>query len=177
MLALYLFCLIVGGGLLLFSVIGNDGDGHHAGLDGGTMAHEFFSVRALSYLLAGFGATGFLVGSLTDTGAVATAAWAVATGLLAAGAASLVYGWLRSSESGVLATTSEHLAGLPARVLLPVTQERRGKVVAVYGGREIELLARLHGEADPECPRGSTVVIVDIQGDTALVTPAGFLPS
>ncbi len=176
MLPFYLFCLIVGGGLLLFSLAGSDGEGVE-GPDGGTMAHEFFSVRALSYFMAGFGATGFLVGLITETGTMATLVWAVATGVIASGSAAMLYGWLRETESGVVATSSDHLSGLPARVVVPVTGGQRGKVLVVSEGRELELLARLYGSADPECPRGSTVVIVEMEGDTALVTPAAFLPS
>jgi predicted membrane-bound spermidine synthase len=176
MLPLYLFALIVGGGLLLFSLAGSELDSDGVG-DGGTMAHEFFSARAISYFLAGFGATGFFVGTLTDAAALATFVAAAVTGVVAATSAALLYAWLRDSESGVVATTADHFAGLPARVVLPVTSSQRGKVVVVSGGREVELLARLYGAADPECPRGSTVVIVEMQGETALVTPAAFLPS
>lgn len=176
MLPLYLFCLIVGGGLLLFSVLGSDQD-MDAEAGDGTMAHEFFSVRALSYFLAGFGATGFLVGVLTEAATRSTFISALATGMAASGAAALVYGWLQRSESGMVATTSDHFSGLPAKVMVPVTQHHRGKVMAICDGREVELLARLYGSADPECPRGTTVVIVEMDGDTALVTPAAFLPS
>lgn len=187
MASLYLFSLIVGGGLLLFTLFGGSGaddaggelhgDHHFDAELSGTMAHEFFSVRAVFYFLAGFGATGFLLESLTDASGAVAAVWAVATGLIAATAATLVYGWLRRSESGMVPMDHDHLAGLPARVLLPVRPGLRGKVVAEVGGREVELLARLYGSADPACPRGTTVVIVEVDGDTALVTPASFLPS
>jgi membrane protein implicated in regulation of membrane protease activity len=176
MLPLYLFALIVGGGLLLFSVAGSEMEMFGDAGDG-TMAHEFFSVRALSYFLAGFGATGFLVGVFTDASFLSTLLWAAATGIIASGSAALLYGWLRETESGVVATTSDHLSGLPARVVVSVTPGSRGKVLVVSDGREVELLARLYGSADPECPRGSTVVIVEMEGETALVTPAAFLPS
>lgn len=178
MLPLYLFCLIIGGGLLLFSIFGSEVEGHDVDGDvDGTMAHEFFSVRALSYLLAGFGGTGFLVGTLTEAGSFVTLVWALVTGMVAALSAGLVYGWLRRSESGMMVMTPEHFAGLAAEVILPVTPQHRGKVLTTYEGRQVELLARLYGTADPECPRGSTVVIVEMDGETALVTPAGFLPS
>lgn len=188
MLAIYLFSLIVGGGLLLFSALAaGDGEGsevhdapdHHveAHVDGGTLFQEFFSVRAFLYFLAGFGATGLLMETLTPAPAGVAAAWAVATGLVAATAAGAAYGWLRRSESGLVPLDGGHLVGLAARVVLPVEAGHRGKVLAVYDGREIELLARLFSPEDGACPRGSTVVIVDLEGETALVTPIPHLPS
>lgn len=188
MLALYLFSLIVGGGLLLFSAVAvgdseggevHDAPDHalHADVDGGTLSHEFFSVRALLYFLAGFGATGFLMETFTAAPVGVAAGWAVATGLVAASAAGAVYGWLRRSESGLVPLDGDHLVGLAARVVLPVEAGRRGKVVAVHDGREIELLARLFSPEDALCPRGSAVVIVEMEGETALVTPIPLLPS
>jgi membrane protein implicated in regulation of membrane protease activity len=193
MLPLYLFCLIVGGGLLLFSLLGHDGGetadtgvevqphadvdhpgGGHAG-SGAGFAGDFLSIRSLVYLLSGFGATGLLLDTLTDAPAAAVAGSALVVGLLAALTAALAFGWLKRSESGRMPVTSDHLVGLPAQVVLPVLEHRRGKVRVITAGREIELLARLHGRDDAECPRGSTVVIVDVQGDTALVTPAPSL--
>lgn len=195
MAPLYLFCLIVGGGLLLFSLLGHDSEAHEGDLhlegDAGIdlhgehdatlgeewgIAREFFSIRALFYLLAGFGATGLLLESLTDASATTAALLAVLTGVTAALMAGGVYGWLKHSESGLVPSTADHLVGLPAQVVLPVLEDHRGKVRVISAGREIELLARLYGAADGNCPRGSTVVIVDIQGDTALVTPAPSLP-
>ena len=72
---------------------------------------------------------------------------------------------------------AEYLVGATARVLLPVEAGRRGKIVALHQGREVELLARLHGADDADCPRGSEVVIVEVDGETALVTPLPLLSS
>jgi membrane protein implicated in regulation of membrane protease activity len=198
--ALYLFCLIVGGGLLLVSLLGPDADAHpdtsldlDADVDVSTdmdghplefghgaswgLAKEFFSIRGLFYFLAGFGATGLLLETVTAASTVVAVIVALLTGLLAAVAAGAVYGLARRSESGLVPEGHEHLVGLPAQVVLPVVAGRRGKVRFLHSGREIELLARLYGADDPDCSRGTTVVIVDIEGDTALVTPAPSLPS
>lgn len=185
MIPLYLFCLVVGGGLLLFSLLATDADGaghgdSPAGLHppgDGLMAHEFFSIRAFFYLLAGFGATGFLLDAFTAASGGAALFWATLSGLLAATLAAVVYGWLRRTESGLVPLGDEHLVGVTGRVIVPVAGDRRGKIVALTGGREVELLARLYSPADPACGRDSTVVIVEIDGDTALVTPLSFLPS
>lgn len=205
MVSLYLFCLIVGGGLLLFSLLGSDADSHpdtgvevhgdtgavdthvdhgvdhahHGHQWGGEwgLAKEFLSVRALFYFLAGFGATGFLLETITDASTVAAALAAVVTGLLAALTAAGIYWGVRSTESGIVPEGNDHLVGLPAQVVVPVVSSRRGKVRVLVGGREVELLARLYGSEDADCPRGATVVIVDIIGDTALITPAPSLPA
>ncbi len=205
MVSLYLFCLIVGGGLLLFSLFGTDGDAHpdasvdvdadaggaldahHGGVDHAHDVHhlgaewgiakEFLSVRALFYFLAGFGATGFLLESFTAASSVVAALVALVTGVLAALAAAGIYWGVRSTESGIVPEGHDHLVGLPAQVVVPVVNSRRGKVRVISGGREIELLARLYGAEDADCPRGATVVIVDIAGDTALITPAPSLPA
>lgn len=202
MAPLYLFCLIVGGGLLLFSLFGSDSDTHpdasvngdaggamdaHNGVDHAHDVHhpgaewgiakEFLSVRALFYFLAGFGATGFLLESFTAASSVVAALVAIVTGVLAALAAAGIYWGVRSTESGIVPEGHDHLVGLPAQVVVPVVNSRRGKVRVISGGREIELLARLYGPEDADCPQGATVVIVDIAGDTALITPAPSLPA
>jgi hypothetical protein len=207
MLTLYVFALIVGGGLLLLSLFGAgegglDGDAEAAtdGLSGLTssvleagqlveseaslgepavgwsFAREFLSVRSLFYLLAGFGATGMLLEGLTSAPPITGFIVSAATGMVAATAAAALYGWIKRSESGLVPATADHLTGLAAQVVLAVLPGQRGKVRLLSGGREVELLARLYAPTDPECARGSTVVIVDVQGDTALVTPAPPLP-
>ena len=84
---------------------------------------------------------------------------------------------MRGSDSGEVPQDPDYLVGATARVLLPVVQGHRGKIVAIQGGREVELLARLFGPEEESCPRGSEVVIVDVDGDTALVTPLPRLSS
>ncbi|HEX6925863.1 MAG TPA: hypothetical protein VF167_10535 [Longimicrobiaceae bacterium] len=194
MLPVYLFALIVGGGLLLFSLLsGGDHDSSvdaDADADGELTAHAahsdhgdwsllqgFLSVRTLLYLLAGFGATGALIELLTDAGPLVSLLWAVVTGAVAATAAGSIYAWVRASGSGEVPSDPSYLIGVTARVLLPLDEGRRGKIVAVQGGREIELLARLYGREEESCPRGSEVVIVEVEGDTALVTPLPRLSS
>ncbi len=205
MLSLYIFCLIIGGGLLAFSLLGGiddtdadfdadldvdfdadldaevegeiDGEvagAHHAG-GGWTPLRDFLSVRSLIYFLAGFGAAGVLLRWFTEAPAVAEVFSAALTGLVAAFLAGSLYGWVRSSESGMVARDNDYLVGRPARVVLPVVPGRRGKISLLADGREIQLLARLYGAEDGACNRGDAVVVVDIEGDVALVTAAPSL--
>jgi hypothetical protein len=194
MLPLYLFALIVGGGLLLFSLFaGNDGEADAAEVDaevdhgidfhheipdhGWVEVQDFLSIRTLLYLLAGVGASGTLLDLLTPASTVVALAWALFTGIAAAALAASVYGWVRNSGSGEVPTDPDYLRGVAARVIVPVHPGHRGKILALHGGREVELLARLFRPDDAPCLRGSEVVIVDIEGDTALVTPLSMLPS
>lgn len=195
MLPLYLFALIVGGGLLLFSLVWGDAGDHDVELEGDldlegepefgagslvdgdgewSLLRGFLSVRTVLHLLAGFGATGTLLELLTAASPAVSLAWAVATGLVAATLAGLIYGWIRSSGSGEVSLDPEYLVGATATVLLPIEPGRRGKVLALRDGREVELLARLFSADDERCPRGAEVVIVEIAGETALIAP---LPS
>lgn len=185
MLALYLFCMIVGGGLLLFSALSPGGSGaagvqeapDHASRPEGTPASDFLSIRVLLFFLAGFGAVGSLIQLLVDAPGAVSLGWAVGAGVVSASTAAAVSGWLRRAGSGLVPLGADHLVGLQARVVLPVEVGSGGKVVAAYDGREIELPARLLTPDDAACPRGSMVVIVGVDGETALVTPASFLPS
>lgn len=193
MLPLYLFALIVGGGLLIFSLLAGHGESHsvEAGADadahvdlhhgfgepGWVGVQDFLSIRSLLYFFAGFGASGTLIDLLTDASTGVGLVWALVTGLVAAAVAAGIYGWVRRTDSGEVPTDPDYLRGVAARVVLPVRPGQRGKIVALHGGRELELLARLYGTDDVACPRGSEVVIVDIDGDTALVTSLTVLPS
>lgn len=184
MLPLYLFALIVGGGLLVFSLVAGPGEAEDLEVDADADAdadgelegddwiglQSFLSIRTVLYLMAGFGATGTLIDLLTDAGAGVSFLWAAMTGLVAATLATAVYAWVRGSDSGEVPTDTDYLVGVTAKVILPVVQGHRGKVLALHDGREVELLARLYGLEDAACPRGSEVVIVDVDGETALVT-------
>lgn len=200
MLSLYIFSLIIGGGLLAFSLLGGiddadadldldtdvdveveseleaEADGSHAAGGGvWTPLRDFLSVRSLIYFLAGFGAAGVLLRWFTEAPAVAEVFSAALTGLVAAFLAGSLYGWVRSSESGMVGRDNDYLVGRPARVVLPVVPGRRGKISLLADGREIQLLARLYGAEDGACNRGDAVVVVDIEGDVALVTAAPSL--
>lgn len=191
MLALYLFSLVVGGGLLLltFASLGADGDASaHHDPPGGAVpsdghphdwmaARDFLSLRSFLYFLAGFGATGALLEVGTSAPAGVALAWAGGAGVTAAFAAGALYAWVRRSESGLIPTEADYLIGVPGRVMVPLQPGQRGKILAQYGGRRVELLARLFRDDDLPCARGDEVVIVELDGDTALVAPLPSLPS
>ena len=218
MTSLFVFSLIVGGGLLALSLLGDlfgAGDADFdtdfdadldadfdadfdadvgadadlavddvavdgAAVEGGVPtdlagAIRIFTIRNLTYFLFGFGAVGWL---LTETRPdlpiwVVTAA-AVAAGVLAAGIAAVVFGWLKATDSGWQADEGSFV-GCEARVILPVGHGKLGQIMVRRGDREHELRA-LPFDAGAEAP-GSwrTVVVIEMDGGTAKVSPLDAL--
>ena len=181
MLTLYWLALILGGGLALFSLIGDftgtdavDGDvGHgldHAplGHDAGDPGWQLFSLRTATYFLFGFGATGVLV-HLASGGPIITAAAALFTGVAAAFTSASVFRYIRQTSSGEMQGDTS-FEGLQATVSLPF-RNGRGKVEVMRGGREIELMAACYDDNAQNSESWREVVIVEVRGGTALVSP------
>ncbi|HJU90113.1 MAG TPA: hypothetical protein VJ672_12010 [Gemmatimonadaceae bacterium] len=174
MLGLYLFSLIVGGGLLLFSVLGDVG--HH----GGDVAHadashdhegfKLLSLRTLTYFLFGFGATGAGLSWIWSGSGWLSFALAVTVGLALGGTSAAVFQYLRRADSGAR-EGDQSFVGLAGRVTIPLSRGAPGKVLVRRGDRSFELLARPLG-ADAEAPdRWKSVVVVEMHGGTAVVAP------
>ncbi len=180
MLTLFWFALVLGGGLALFSLAGDffdsdTGDGlgadHlHVEHDGADAHWQLFSLRTLTYFLFAFGAVGVLI-QYTSGGdsPIVALAGATFTGVVAALASGALFRYVRQTNSGTMEADSS-FEGLPARVLLPL-RGGRGKIMVERGGREIELMAQCF-EADAVSPETwKQVVVVEIRGGTALVSP------
>ncbi len=196
------FSLMVGGGLLLLSVmgdifgadIGDVGDIGDAGgvgdagkvagsageaVPGASAAGQvaagswlaIFSLRNLTYLLFGFGLSGVILDHLwAGTRPVTTLLAAGMAGLLAARLNALLLGYIRRTESGGMASDAA-LAGLPARVTLPLAAGATGKVEVERSGRTYELLARAYGAPATDPAGWGEVVIVALEDGVALVAP------
>jgi membrane protein implicated in regulation of membrane protease activity len=170
----YWFALIVGAGLLLFSLLGDadsgDGaDGAGDGHDADPHGMRILSMRTATYFLFAFGATGVLAG-LTRADALATAIVSLGGGLLSGGLSAVAFRWLKQSQSGAL-EADDSLVGRVGRVILPLSENGTGKIEIQRSGREIELLARPF-DKQPRTPEAwTTVVIIDVEGGTALVSP------
>jgi hypothetical protein len=172
MVTFYWFALVVGGGLLALSLLG-DLFGGDAPADVETPLDSplfgILSLRTATYALFGFGATGLLLGRVWGA-PLGVAAAATAVGLASGGLAAATFGWLRRTQSGELSDDLS-LVGRPGRVMLPIGTDRPGKILVARGGREIELLA-LPFDREPDAPEAWTsVVIVDMTGGTARVAP------
>ncbi|MFN2316756.1 MAG: hypothetical protein ABR602_08735, partial [Gemmatimonadales bacterium] len=185
----YLFCAVLGGGLVLFSLLGGDSDdglaeglevepgsGHGASAPGvaGELLLGFFRVRNLTFLLAAFGITG-LLGHWLGLAPVLTAVLATGLGL---GSAMLVHGtftWLRRTDSATDVLEDSDLEGSFARVVVPIAPGGRGRISCEASGQQLYLTARMSGEAGEPLPVGAPVVILRMEAGVAEVSSAPSL--
>lgn len=193
MFQVYLFCLILFGGLAALSIFGDfletdvadldvdvDADldagadvDPGADVDAHTAAEKIFSIRGGLYSLFGFGLTGTL---LTLGGAAAgaplTVAVAAGTGLAAGWLVTRILNWLRSGEAGRHAGDAT-FEGRIGRVTLALGSEGPGRVRVHRGERTHELRARPH-PSSPDAPSPAewdAVLVVEMRDGEALVTP------
>ncbi len=193
MLGFYLFAMIVGVGLLLFTIVwGGDSDapeadldfdadleveaGHGEGLgaDVGDVVLGLFRPRNLTFLLASFGTTGTLL-TWARTAPGTALALAVGMGLAAWLASHSVFTWLRRTDSGVDALDDSDLEGTIAVVTLPIAPGSRGRITVEAAGRQAYLTARLSSEVDRSLPVGTEVLIRRTEGGVAEVLPTDTL--
>lgn len=191
MLGLYLFALVLGGGLLVLTLLGGDGEsdvgadadieveveadadpgGHHGGIGAGEIVLGLFRPRNLTFLLATFGATGTLL-TLSGAGRLTTAVLAAAMGTVAMVLTHAVFFWIRRTESAVDLVGDVELEGSIGRVVLPLSPGTRGRVACRVGGRELYLTARLSADITDSVGVGREVVIVRTAEGEAEVIPS-----
>jgi membrane protein implicated in regulation of membrane protease activity len=170
MIGLYLFSLVLGGGLLLFSVLGDAGHHHDADTAHDHDGFKVLSLRTITYFLFGFGATGAGLSWAWGGSGLLVAGLAIAVGIAIGGTSAAVFEYLRRDESGVH-QGDQSFVGLAGHVTIPLSRGAPGKVLVRRGDRSYELLARPLG-ADPESPdRWKNVVVVEMHGATAVVAP------
>lgn len=186
MTALYWFAMVVGVGMYLFSVFAGatgahhdvagdghvDGDAHHD-----VDSYRLLSLRNATYFLFAFGVTGVSLTWLWNgTRGLLTALLALAIGATGAAISTLVFGWLRTSESGDMPGDRAWL-GASAEVLLPLSTSGTGKILVSRGGRAQELLARPFDDDAQRPESWSTVMVLEIRDGIALVAPNEELTS
>lgn len=203
MASIFLFCLILGGGLLGLSLLGDlfgggdmdlesDVDTHLEGDIGGSEvgpgdaatgeaatdvagAIRIFTIRNLTYFLFGFGGIGWLLMAFGPELPIwAITATAVLGGTGAAGAAAVLFGWLKATDSGGQAEEASFV-GCEARVLLPVGHGKVGQIMVRRGEREHELRALPFDERASDPERWRNVVVIEMDGGTARVSPVEAL--
>ncbi|MEX0908643.1 MAG: hypothetical protein WDZ58_02665 [Gemmatimonadaceae bacterium] len=169
MLSLYLFAVLLGGGLLLFSLLGGDSDADVDAFDSGNPM-QYLSLRTLTYFLFVFGGVGaILTWSWTRAAALLVLPVAVAAGVLVAALASATFGYIRRTNSGDR-DSEQTFVGLTGRVSVAMGEGGLGKVLVHRGDRVHELLARPF-DAATGYVFGTSVVVVEMNHGTALVTP------
>lgn len=171
MTTLYIFSLVLGGGLLAFSLLGDTFGDHGDMADHDTDGAKFLSLRTISYFLFVFGAVGAaLTWGWRGASPVLTSVLAGGAGLLVSGVSAAVFSYLRRSSSGDT-QGEESFVGLAGTVIVPIGAGGAGKVIVRRGDRAFELTARPF-ETDAAPPNTwRSVVIVEMQRGTALVAP------
>lgn len=169
----YLLALILGGGLLLVQALsgghesiahGDSVDVQHHGAGPGLL-----SIRSMIYGLFAFGFVGAALHILHLTGRLSAFSLAVASGIAATVMAGLTFSRLGSAEASGAASLVQ-AKGRRARVLLPCTAERPGKIRLELGGQQVDMKA-VTTEPTP-IPAGMEVVVVEVRDDVARVAPA-----
>ncbi len=177
MLTAYAACLILGGGLVLFSLFGGDAEADGAAEldidpDGANAAGPaaIFSIRALIYTLFAFGLSGTAM-HLAFGGArtLLTALAASGAGLASGFSVHYLFGLLRRTEAGELSTEQDY-EGLPGTVLLPVEKDSPGSVAVQFGDQQLRLRACLWDEDGPPILRGGQAVVVEMRQGVALIS-------
>lgn len=178
---LYLFALIVGGGLLGASILlgGSDGDADvgdtEADLGGDpdlavqagfpSFLSSFLSLRFWTFFSAFFGLTGLTLRLLLHSVWLELPA-AIVAGTAAAAGAAAVFRAL-SRDTGGETVSSRDYIGKTARVVVPIGTDSVGKVRVRVKGQSVDLLAT---GVDPEDFRGrEEVLIVEMEGPRARV--------
>lgn len=188
MLTAYILSVVVGGGLLSLSLFGDffdsdvdadagidlDGDTDVA-VDGSEIA-RLLSLRALVYVLFGFGGAGLIL-HLIWGGAqpVLTGAIAAGMGLGSGALVTTVFGYLKRTEAGEIQGEAE-LVGLRGEVVMTIAGGDTGEVRIRSGERQHRMRARSDdpegGEAELET--GRVVMVVDVKDGVAYVAPVGM---
>jgi len=147
MVALYIMSLIVGGGLLVLSLVAGGEVGEAEAFEGGGSegspgsALPLASMFFWTFFLAFFGLTGVLLSLLAGgAGTVLTVLLAVGMGVGAGLIASHVLRGLGRSEVDSSVRPTD-LVGRLGRVVVPVGKEQPGKIRVELKGRTVELLA------------------------------------
>lgn len=184
MIALYIFAAIVGGSLLALGALGGDGgadeiefewdddmDLASAGSDGSWK--KAFSMRAMAYFLAGFGATGLLL-TFIEAAALLTFVLALGMGIVAAAFIVVLFRWLRGSEGGFSKDAGSYI-GAVGQVRVPIREGTPGSVAIEHQGRRLTMRARALGDPDSDPSTWNQVLVVDVDEDRGilLVQPVG----
>lgn len=187
MTAVYGFCAVVGGALVLVMLLGGDADGGvdmsgdldldgDVNLDGtadgsgvGSVIASIFSFRTIIFVLAFFGVTGLIL-PLVGTGATATFIGALAVGGFAGLLNDRVLRYV-TRTSGGMGITALSLSGVPASVTLPVRTGRRGRVTVEIDGRTVALVAEPYRSGEQNFETGATVVVIEVIEGVAKIAP------
>ncbi|KEF33431.1 hypothetical protein RDMS_13085 [Deinococcus sp. RL] len=154
----YLLSLMVGGGLLLLSLVG----GHDADAPGGEHPEtgdlaSWFSLRSVVSFAAFFGLAGTVAG-LLGLGGAGRLVMALVTGLAVGAFTSFAFRLARTR--GEVSSGAGRLTGRTGKVLVPPAPGRPGKVAVTVAGQIEHALAR---SADP-LRAGDSIIVLGVRG-------------
>ena len=152
------------------------GDGMQLGGENAISAilSSIVSVRTAVFFAAFFGTSG-VVFSILGYGALLTFGTAAFIGLVAAAANSALYGLVKRSQS-TSQISDRTLEGRRASVVLPLGDNRKGRIKIDLGGQPQFMVAQAL-ESEGRLDVGASVVVVKVEDGTALVASLGELES
>lgn len=195
MYQVYLFCLVLAGGLAVLSAFGDvldvdaGGDvdlGSGVDLDGGVDLDadvdpgadsgfdwaRVLSLRGLLYSVFGFGLAGTLQVWLLDASPASPVTLATAV------VAGFGLGWLTDRLVGLIRRVSTPdrvgdvgFEGCVGRVLVPIRDGSPGRVRVMRDGRTFDVRALPHGRPDSDPSEWTDVIVVEVREGFALVVP------
>jgi len=135
----------------------------------GDFVGSLLSFRSVVFFGAFFGLTGVLFDTVFSQAAAVTLILALGFGLVAAASQATILGLVQSNMTD--SSVSEHeLPGTRATVVLPLGEDRKGRIRALVGGQTTYMVALPHRTTN-RFDVGESVVVVEIQDGTALVAP------
>lgn len=170
---IFVLCTVVGGGLLLITVLVDDIlggvlDALHIGFDIGGVS----LMPLLLGFVSMFGVGGLFATQLLDLHAGPAALVGVVGGLLGVGIVFVMFSALRSSE-GANPFSTASLVGRPASVAVSIPAGRFGSVLVKAEGQTHEFSAT----ASVDVPFGTQVTVVGTAGTGLIVAPVGLPPT
>jgi membrane protein implicated in regulation of membrane protease activity len=177
MFSLYVICAVLGGILIVLSLMGHGDHGHDLSHDlshdadhdhdfGSTVWAPFFSLRFWTYFATGIGLTGLALTYFSPLREPMVGILSAATGVLSGLMTVALMGLMRRSESDS-SVQSKDLSGVEADVLVPIRPGQIGKIRCRIKGELLDLLAS--SDENQDFPVGAQVVIVEFEGDRVKV--------
>ena len=196
LIAIYWIALVVGGGMLVLSVLSGDaGDADfdvgadfdldldpdadvdfdaadaavapHAAPAHATALSQWFSTQFIVFFLAMFGATGVIVTIVTDAGPGTTLAIALVCGAVIGQGAHRIFNYVRASSGNTLTRPQDYVHKL-ARVTIPIRGAHTGEIALQVRDAERHVPA-VAGGSQADFDKGDEVLVVGYRGGVSSV--------
>lgn len=171
MMSVFVASLVIGLGALAVQLFGghdagHDGGGHDAGAHDGPLLF-LASVRFWAFALLVFGLVGTLLRAFGFAGRLEATLIAGVAGFIAGFVAATIVKRLQGQGTSSVATSRE-VVGLVGRVIVPPSNETRGKVRVSVRGSMVDYIARSAEELEPD----EAIVVEECEDGEVLVSRA-----